>query len=388
MLEALDHLLKIASGFGSELPKHYLEVATGVVGLLLVLGKAYAFGRDRLLRKFRLFMLGDEGFWDSAPKINLSKHIAKIRQSIPILMVANFKGGVAKSTIVANLGAFFDSIGLRVLLIDFDYQGSLTDAVVKKDGNLTVGAVDLIEPQGGAVDILGKTEDPVSDFKSTKVFASYYPLNRAENRVVFRWLVGEDRDDVRYRLHNFISSDAVQQKFDVVLIDCPPRLLTATANAVCASTHVIVPTILDDLSVSAAVNTIKSILKLREVLSPTLRVLAVVPTFVQVKTKFNKREQAALDYLRIELAEFSRLQDGAVALLEGERILRKEAIASAAGQSVPYFENEEVRDMFASLGGAIAERVGGSLAVKVENARKKSERAPGADEERVVALRG
>lgn len=387
VLEAVEHVLKGLGGWTTDLIKNYLEIITGLVGLTLISVKAYSYGRDRLLRKVQLFMLGEEGFWDRKPRINMGSHIRKLRESIPIVMVANYKGGVAKSTIVANLAAYFDSIGLRVLMIDFDYQGTLTDAVVNTDSQLRLGAVDLIEPLKSASDLLAKSEQPLPHFKRSKVFASSYSFSRTENRVVFRWLVGEDTDDVRYRLHNFLSSEVVQKRFDLVLIDCPPRLMTATANAVCASTHVLVPTILDDLSTSAAINTIASIRKLRDTLSPTLRILGVIPTFVLVKTKFNKRELGALDYLKAELKQrFETSHEKSIVLFEDQRILRKEAIATAAGQTVPYFENDDVREMFRNLGASIAKELGGKIA-EAANAGEGSYRSVDAPDSSLVVLR-
>ncbi len=386
-LEAFHYVLKGLGGWTSELVKYYLEIITGLVGLLFVSMKAYAFGRDRLLRKVQLFMLGDEGFWDRKPRTNMGKHIRTLRDSVPVIMVANYKGGVAKSTVVANLGAYFDSIGIRVLLIDFDYQGTLTDAVINTDGRLKFGAVDLIEPMKSAAEVLEKSEQPLPHYKRSRIFASSYTFSRTENRVVFRWLVGEDTDDVRYRLHGFLSSDVVQSRFDLVLIDCPPRLMTATANAVCASTHVLVPTILDDLSTSAAINTIASIRKLRDTLSPTLRILGVVPTFVQMKTKFNRRELEALDFLKTELKErFESSDEKSIILFEQQRILRKEAIAVAAGQTVPYFENGEIRSIFTELGMAIAKELGGTIA-EAANAGEGTDRGVGASDDSLVVLR-
>lgn len=387
ILEVLQHLLKGLGGWASELLKHYIEITTAAIGLALILMKTYAFGRDRLLKKVQLFMLGEEGFWDRKPSVNMGEHIRALRDSVPVLMVANYKGGVAKSTIVANLAAYFDSLGLRVLMVDFDYQGSLTDAVVNKDGNLKFGALDLIDPKRSAKETLQTSELPLPHFKNSRIFAASYTFNRTENRVVFRWLIGEDKDDIRYRLHRFLSDASVQKGYDLVLIDCPPRLLTGTANAVAASTHVLVPTILDDLSASAAINTIASIRKLRDTLSPTLRVLGIVPTFVQVKTRFNRREAAALDYLKSELPRFDSRNEKAIVLFEEQRILRKEAIATAAGQTVAFFENDEVREMFTQLGRAVASELGGRIA-EAANAVEGRDSDAGADSSRVVVLRG
>lgn len=387
VLDILQHLMKGLGSWASDLLKHYIEILTGIIGLTLIIMKTYAYGRDRLLRKVQLFMLGEEGFWDRKPKINMGKHIRDLRSSIPVLMVANYKGGVAKSTIVANLAGYFDSIGLRVLMIDFDYQGSLTDAVINKDGNLVFGAVDLIDSKGEPNETLKKSEEPVPHYKQSRVFAASYSFNRVENRVVFRWLIGEDKDDIRYRLHKFLSTELIQRSYDIVLIDCPPRLLTGTANAVCASTHVLVPTILDDLSTSAAINTIASIRKLRDTLSPTLRIVGVVPTFVQVRTKFNRRETSALDYLKAELKRFESANEKSIVLFEEQRILRKEAIATAAGQAVPFFENDDVKEMFTQLGRAIASELGGKVA-EAANADKGPDREARADSDRVVVLRG
>lgn len=386
-LEILQHLVKGSTGWASEILKHYLEIITGCIGLVLVSMKAYAYGRDRLLRKVRLFMLGEEGFWDRRPQVRMAEHIKQLRNSIPIMMVANFKGGVAKSTVVANLAAYFDSRSLRVLMLDFDYQGTLSDAVINKDGDLTFGAMALIDAPKPVSDIMNKSEQPLPHFKNSRIFAASYELNRVENRVVFRWLIGEDKDDIRYRLNKVLASDEIQKNYDLVLIDCPPRLLTATANAICASTHVLVPTILDDLSASAAINTIGSIRKLRDTLSPTLRILGVVPTFVRVQTRFNNRELTALDYLKAELDELELPNEKSIVLFEEQRILHKEAIAKGAGQSVAFFEDAEVRAMFSKLGSAIAKELGGKVA-KVAHAGEGSDRDAAAADNRVVVLRG
>ena len=370
-MDLLDILHSIVAAFralGIASSQYILEVTAGALAVVLLCMRIYKFGRDHILKKVRGFMLGDDGFWDRTPKRSMAKHIKSLREGLPIITVANFKGGVGKSTMVANLAAFFDQAGLRVLLIDFDYQGSLTDAVIKTDGQLYFAAVDVIEGKKSVEEVLGRSHRAVANFKNTDVLAAYYVLNRAENRTLFKWLIKEDPSDIRYHLHAYLSSAAIRNRYDLVMIDAPPRLMTATVNALCASTHVFVPTILDGLSASAALNTIDAIMKLRDKISPSLKVAGVVPTFVYKSTEYSKRENKALAYLHEEIDNrLSSKQDAPIEIFERERILRKEAIANAAGEKVAFFQDADVRNMYTQLGLAISKCVGGNLERKLRN---------------------
>lgn len=367
VFELFQSLAQAVQAFGVVYGKQLIEITSGVLAVLFLFLKVYAYGRDKILKKVRLFMLGEEGFWDKPPRLSLAKQIKELREGVPIITIANFKGGVGKSTVASNLAAFFDSVGIRVLLVDFDYQGSLTDAVIKTAGNLKIGAVDLIEA-GSAAQKLKRTEKPVANFANTDVFASAYSLNRTENRVVFKWLVRETKEDIRYYLHRFLCSPDVRAAYDLVIIDAPPRLTTATANALCASTHVLIPTILDGTSTSAAIKTVDAILKLKEKISPSLRILGILPTFVYWKTDYLVREREALTYLKQELQLlFAHKQEGGIPILEDQKIFRKEAIAKVAGEGVAFFEDSEIALMFTQLGFCIAKAVGHGLMEKIQN---------------------
>jgi cellulose biosynthesis protein BcsQ len=370
-MDFLDLLHLIARGLKNFAIANVLEIATSAVALILVGLKAYTYGRDKVLKKVRGLFVSEESLWDRPTRRSLAKHAKQLRDGPPVLTVENFKGGVGKSTVSANLAAYYDWIGLKVLLIDFDYQGSLTDSIIKTDDNLKLGAVDILDKKRPLSYVLSQREKPIADFQNTDVLAAAYTLNRVENRVAFKWLTGESGADVRYNVHEALSSREMRKEgYDIVIIDAPPRLTTASANALCASTHVLVPTILDNMSVTAAVNTLDAILKLKDQVSPTLKIAGVVPTLVFKSTGYKAREAEALAYLKSEIAiQFAKRQDAPIVVFEDERVMRREAFANVAGEKVAFFEDADVRDMFVGLGRSLALAIGGDFALKVQNGR-------------------
>jgi chromosome partitioning protein len=184
----------------------------------------------------------------------------KLIDSIPIWVFANNKGGVAKTTNACNLAAHYaveaGNNGKPVLLLDMDYQGSASsmsarDSVRIPPENHDSRSTKLIGGEITASDLLSATAvqhpDMIDDL-SLRVVTAYYDLAQAENRLLIEWLFGEGTCDVRYGLAEVLHHPIVQSNFSRVIIDAPPRLTTACVQALCASTHVIIPTVLDRLS--------------------------------------------------------------------------------------------------------------------------------------------
>lgn len=313
--------------------------------------------------------VGDpQDFWTKPPASTFesSKHQEQLGQSIPIVTVLNFKGGVGKTTICANLAAHFAAKGKRVLLIDFDYQGSLSDTVMSHADldHRSFSAQTLLEGGHNASTIRGLAERVSKISSNLWIYPAFYGFSRAEIQQMFRWLVGKD-DEIRFNLHNYLQSPSFQinsdTKFDLVLIDAPPRLLTGVVNALAASTHVLVPTILDGQSHIATLNTLGAIQMFRQRLNRSLKTLGVVPSHVTSSTGYNSRELAAISELERNMPHYHL--DGPLPILVDCPVVRKEELAKAGGSEVYYLtdsndrKTNEIRQMFAHLGDYLEARL-------------------------------
>lgn len=123
----------------------------------------------------------------------------------------------------------------------------------------------------------GQLGQPIANCPPARGISAYYDLARVENREMVRWLIKDCDDDIRYRLARLLLSD-VAAPFDMILIDAPPRLTTGCIQALCASTHVLIPTIPDPLAATGPVGYFGAQLKAHECLFPHLKILGVIGT--------------------------------------------------------------------------------------------------------------
>lgn len=270
-----------------------------------------------------------------------------------IFTVANLKGGVGKTTLTANLAAYF-SLGRkkRVLLIDFDYQGSLTRMVVL-GAQLPFGQAILADTLLGgdasgswlaqAARELGPRVGNIRLISCGPTFDGF------ENRALLRWLIGEIEHDIRYRLANIVLSEPVQSNFDLILIDAPPRLSLGTVNALCASHGILLPTVPDVLSVDATNRFITRANLFRQ-LNPALRLTGIV-TSMSEETALKNFEATAMNDAKLALANWS----GNPGLVFKQNIRHFTSLARAAGKSIGYIDDKAVRTVFDELGREISE---------------------------------
>ncbi|EWT00519.1 chromosome partitioning protein [Intrasporangium oryzae NRRL B-24470] len=190
-----------------------------------------------------------------------------------IIALANQKGGVAKTTTVASLGAAFAEQGRRVLLVDLDPQACLTfslgvdpDTVEKSIHDVLTGGTDL-----GDV-VIGCDED-------LDLVPSTIDLAGAEALL----LVRPGRE---YVLRSALEAGAAA--YDVVLLDCSPSLGVLTLNALTAADGLIIPMPCEMLSHRGVGQLLDTVADVQRILNPDLEVWGILPTLYDGRSNHSR----------------------------------------------------------------------------------------------------
>lgn len=146
--------------------------------------------------------------------------------------IVNQKGGVAKTTTTANLGACLAKRGIRTLLIDMDPQANLTLGLGVEWYTLPCAMHHvLLDPEEAPM------EGILKQIHDLPLYLAPGHLDLAQTEVMLT-----PQADKAYRLRNALEDLLKTRSFDWILIDCPPSLGTLTENAIVASSHLLIPT--------------------------------------------------------------------------------------------------------------------------------------------------
>ena len=186
-----------------------------------------------------------------------------------IIAVANQKGGVGKTTTSVNLSAAFAEMGKKVLLIDCDPQGNATSGLgIEKDG-LELSIYDALINDTPMEEIIIQTQFGLD------VVPSVMDLAGAEVELV-------NLEDKQYRLKKAV--ELVKEKYDYILIDCPPSLGHVTLNALTAADSVLLPLQCEFYALEGLFQLLSTVQLVQEQLNEKLRIEGLVLTMYDSRT--------------------------------------------------------------------------------------------------------
>jgi len=193
-----------------------------------------------------------------------------------IYALANQKGGVGKTTTAVNLGAYLASSGQRVLLVDTDPQANATSSLGIDRQGLSHSTYDVLLNGVPAEKAILLTKQVRLD-----LLPSTTELAGAEVELV----------GMMAREHRLSRAlDPVQERYDYLLLDCPPSLGLLTINALAAARDgVLIPVQCEYLALEGLGHLLKTIYMVRDNLNPRLTIAGVVLTMFDTRTNLSKQ---------------------------------------------------------------------------------------------------
>lgn len=190
-----------------------------------------------------------------------------------IIAIANQKGGVGKTTTAINLSACLAEMGKKVLTIDLDPQGNTTSGLGVDKNQQNKTAYELLIGQETVESCVQKEVFPNLDLLPSNV-----NLSGAEIE-----LIGIHRKE--YILKDEI--DKVRDRYEFVIIDCPPSLNMLTVNAMTTADTVLVPIQCEYYALEGLTQLIHTINLVKQRLNPSLELEGVVFTMYDARTNLS-----------------------------------------------------------------------------------------------------
>ena len=195
-----------------------------------------------------------------------------------VIVFANQKGGVAKTTTTLNLAVAFKEQGFRVLVIDLDPQGNLTMSQGMNPDSIERSMFDVLVHRLPISEIIHPAEIDVA--------VSSIDLAGAE--LALSSMIGRERALEKSLLE-------VRDKYDFIMIDTPPSLGLLTINAFVAATGVIVPVQCEYLSLRGLVQLENTLAMVRENLNPDVKIEGILPTMFDRRTLHSREAVEILE---------------------------------------------------------------------------------------------
>ncbi|HEX5986044.1 MAG TPA: ParA family protein [Nocardioides sp.] len=197
------------------------------------------------------------------------------------MVVANQKGGVGKTTTTVNMAAALAQGGLRVLVVDLDPQGNASTALSIDHHRGTPSTYDAIVDGTPLTEIVQKSPEVDNLF----VVPATIDLAGAEIELV-SMVARESRLRKALHAHPQILADT-EDRFDYVLIDCPPSLGLLTLNALVAGDEMLIPIQAEYYALEGLGQLLETVEMVKAHLNPGLDVSTIVLTMYDARTRLS-----------------------------------------------------------------------------------------------------
>ncbi|MDR2516729.1 MAG: ParA family protein [Spirochaetaceae bacterium] len=186
-----------------------------------------------------------------------------------VYVFVNQKGGVGKTTSAINLGAYLAAMGKSALLVDFDSQANLSSGIGVR--NAKPGVYELLSGAAPVNQAIRKTQVP-----GLFVIPANIDLSGAAVELISQ----KERD---FYLKKALAP--VRDKFDYILIDCPPSLGVLTLNGLAAADAVLIPMQCEYFALEGLSLLLKTVQRVQRSLNPALKIGGIFFTMYDQRTK-------------------------------------------------------------------------------------------------------
>lgn len=193
-----------------------------------------------------------------------------------VIAIANQKGGVGKTTTAINLSAALAALNKRVLVIDSDPQGNTSTGLGIDKHNAKYTYYDMLLGEADLIDVKCK----VDKFNSLDVLPTNVELAGAEIELL-------NFDKREYILKNILEKDSVRDRYEYIIIDCPPSLNLLTLNALVAADSVLIPLQCEFLALEGLSQFLHTLNLVQERLNPNIEIDGVVFTMYDARTNLS-----------------------------------------------------------------------------------------------------
>ncbi len=226
-----------------------------------------------------------------------------------VMVVANQKGGVGKTTTTVNMAAALALQGLRVLVVDLDPQGNASTALAIEHRRGTPSIYDAVVDDVPLADVIR----PCPEVEGLFVAPATIDLAGAEIELV-SMVAREGRLRTAVHAHPLVFGDD-EDRFDYVLVDCPPSLGLLTINALVAGEEMLIPIQAEYYALEGLGQLLETVEMVRTHLNPGLSVSTILITMYDARTRLSAgvaeevREHFAEQVLRTTIPRSVRISE-------------------------------------------------------------------------------